>query len=324
MRMPLARMFRPWFAAFFAFGLLISPAPFARAAAPEAPPAEAAKDKSKTEFVRFVPDGKGGGRLEAAIATYRNADGVTVHLVSALHIGEPSYYRGLSKTFQGYDALLYEMVKPKGMAIPAPGEGPRGGGGVITMFQRFLKDRLKLEFQLDAIDYTAENFVHADLDAETFFKMQEERGESMFTLMLRSMLHEMGRQSRGDGAPPITVFDLLAAMTSPDSARQYKLLLAKQLQNVEAQLAGIEGLNGSVIISERNKAALKVLEETIEKGETNIGIFYGAGHMSGIEKVLVGEMGFKPVGVEWRLAWDMETRAAGQPAAREAPVPKPE
>jgi hypothetical protein len=264
---------------------------------------------SKTDFIRYVDDGHGGARLEAAIVTYRQPEtGVVVHLVAALHVAEPSYYDYLNKTFRGYDAVLYEMVKPKGMAVPPPGVRT---GSAVSAFQRFLKDQLKLQFQLDAVDYTPANFVHADMDAETFFRLQEERGESMLTLMFRSMLNEMKRQAAGQGGPPITVFDLLAAMTSPDSARAYKLLLGKQFQNIEAQIAGIDGPNGSVILSERNKAALKVLKETIkEPGKTNVGVFFGAGHMPGIEKVLTGEMGFERVGAEWVLAWDMKAPKA--------------
>ena len=39
--------------------------------------------------------------------------------------------------------------------------------------------RCQPAFQLDGIDYNAGNFVHADLDTETFHRMQEERGESI-------------------------------------------------------------------------------------------------------------------------------------------------
>ena len=274
--------------------------------------AAAEPDSKKTEFLRFVEtQDKTGGKLESAIATYRNADGVTVHLVAALHIGEKSYYEGLSKTFPAYDALLYEMVKPKDM--PAPTRGQQAGG-MVSAFQRFLKDVLELEFQLDAIDYSAPNFVHADLDVETFFKLQEERGESLFTLMLRSMMSQMSRAGQPGAPAPITIFDILAAMNSPDSARQYKLLFARQFQDVEAQLAGLEGPNGSVLVTERNKAALRVLKETVADGKKNVGIFYGAGHMRGIEDALVGEMGFERVGLEWRVAWDMSTGPVKKPA----------
>ena len=279
----------------------------ARAEAPES-------DPDKTEFLRFVEtEDKTGGQLESAIATYRNADGVTVHLVAALHIGEKSYYEGLSKSFQTYDALLYEMVKPKDM--PAPTRGQQAGG-MVSAFQRFLKDVLELEFQLDAIDYSAKNFVHADLDVETFFKLQEERGESLFTLMLRSMMSQMSRAGQPGAPAPITIFDLLAAMNSPDSARQYKLLFARQFQDVEAQLAGLEGPNGSVLVTERNKAALRVLKETIADGRKNVGIFYGAGHMRGLEDALVGDMGFQRVGVEWRVAWDMSKAPVARPVKK--------
>jgi hypothetical protein len=280
------------------------------AAAPEREIAEA----KKTEFLRFTED-KAGGKLESAIATYRNADGVTVHLVAALHVGERSYYEGLSRTFEGYDVLLYEMVKPKGMGAPVRGQR---SGGVVSTFQRFLKDVLELEFQLDAIDYSAPNFVHADLDVETFFKLQEERGESLFSLMLRSMMSQMSRAGQPGAPAPITLFDILAAMNSPDSARQYKLLFARQFQDIEEQLAGLEGPNGTVLLTERNKAALRVLQETVASGKKNIGVFYGAGHMRGLEDALL-EKGFKRAGVQWRLAWDMEPRTSTtRPTAKPA------
>ena len=50
-----------------------------------------------------------------------------------------------------------------------------------------------------------------------------------------------------------------------------------------------------------------MLERTIAEGKKDIGVFYGAGHMRGIEDALVGEMGFKRTAVEWRVAWDMKT-----------------
>src|SRR5579862_1393369 len=129
-----------------------------------------------SEFIRFVDDNAGGGKLETAIVTYKNDAGATVDLVGALHVGEKGYYDGLNKKFESYDALLYEMVKPKGMRPPGPGEQSHSA---VSSFQRFLKNVLALDFQLDDIDYTRKNFVHADLDAETFQSLQKERGESL-------------------------------------------------------------------------------------------------------------------------------------------------
>jgi hypothetical protein len=195
------------------------------------------------------------------------------------------------------------------------------GAGVIGGLHTFLRDVLKLDFQLEAIDYSRPNFVHADLDAEAFNALREKRGETWTGLMFRSTLRQIRRQFAGEGAPPITGFDLLVAMRSPDSARQYKLLLARQMSDVEGQLEGFDGdgEDSTVLITERNRAALRVLERTIGEGKRNIGIFYGAGHMRGIQEAMVDRMGFKLTGLEWRVAWDMREPQKGAkppPAAK--------
>ena len=77
---------------------------------------------------------------------------------------------------------------------------------------------------------------------------------------------------------------------------------------------GLDGPNGSVILTERNKAAVKVLSDTVKAGKKKISLFYGAAHMPDLSK-RVREMGFKPVGaVEWKQAWDLRIRA-DQPSA---------
>jgi hypothetical protein len=253
----------------------------------------------KTEFLKFVDDGHGAGKLETAIATYKNARGVTVHLVGAIHIADKPYYEGLNKTFKSYDAVLYEMVKPRDSAPPQPGE--ERSNSMVSVIQRFMKDTLDLKFQLDEIDYTRPNFVHADLDYETFEKMEADRGESIWSLMLQQMLKQMANPPENE--PEIGVGDLLGALTSPDRARQLKLILARQFSNIEDQMSGF---GGTVLITERNKACFKVLDGEIAKGKTNLGIFYGAGHMSDMEKRL-SDRGFHRTGVEWRVGWDLTT-----------------
>src|SRR3982751_998233 len=84
-------------------------------AADDAGAAAKAASVEPTKFIRFTEDGKGGGTLDAAIVTYRDKQGRQVDLLSALHVGEKAYYAELSKSFTQYDALLYEMVKPKAM-----------------------------------------------------------------------------------------------------------------------------------------------------------------------------------------------------------------
>ena len=278
-----------------------------------------APNAEKEKFLRFVEDEDGGGRLEAAIVTYENDKGARVHLVSAVHVGERKYFTDLAKTFEGYDALLYEMVKPRDAAVPGPGVQ---SDSMVSTFQRLLKDLLELEFQLDAIDYRAKNFVHADLTAEEFVQLQEERGESILSLMLRAMMAEMQKPQQ---APEISLPELLVAFTSPDRARHFKMILGRQFEDMEQKVAGLEGPNGSVLVTERNKAAVRILKETVAKGKKNVGLFYGAAHMPDLSKRLA-EAGFKPVKTEWRVAWDMTAREGDvivKTVKKKQPEPQP-
>ena len=286
----------------------------ARAADPAVP---AAAEKSD-QFIRFVDDNDGGGKLQTAIASYKNKAGVKVHLVAAVHVADTPYYKDLTRTFEKYDALLYEMVKSKDVDVPAP---DKRRTSAVSFIQQALKDVLELDYQLDAIDYSAKNFVHADLTYEEFERLQSERGESIFMLIFQQMLREMGKPQNMQ-ASDLTVAELLVALTSPDRARHLKLMLGKQFDNIEDQLSGMDGPNGTVLVTERNKAAVAVLKKTIAKGQRNIGIFYGAAHMKGISKMLV-EMGFEPAGTEWRTAWDMTPKPGDIVIKQIKPAPAP-
>jgi hypothetical protein len=267
-----------------------------------------------TKFLRFVEEGRDGGRLETGVVTYKNDKGVTVQLVGAVHIADPGYYEALNKQFEGYDALLYEMVKPKDMGAPGRDREQANGISLVHILQKGMKTFLDLDYQLDGIDYTKKNFVHADLTAEEFNRMQDERGESIFGLMLQQMIKDLMKGDNGR-AQEMDPMQLLAALSSEDSARQLKLILAKQFENMDEMVAGLEGPNGSVLVTERNKAALKVLKDTMAAGKKNIGIFYGAAHMKDMEKRMTEEMGFKRTGVEYRVAWDLSPRGAAKGAA---------
>ena len=76
-----------------------------------------------------------------------------------------------------------------GPAVPAapeeePGEKKdlSGLGKVYGMVAKFLN----LSGQMESIDYTAENFVHADLTMDEFSEKQQERGESVLGFAFKS------------------------------------------------------------------------------------------------------------------------------------------
>jgi hypothetical protein len=276
-----------------------------------------AAEPESTEFMRFVDDGDNGGTLDTAIVTYRNADGAEVDLVGAVHVADQEYFEGLNDRFTKYDAVLYEMVKPEGADVPRKGAQ---SDSPVSGLQRMLKNILELDFQLDTIDYTPANFVHADLTAEQFQQLQQDRGESLMALMLRALLNDMKRPRAGTA--PLTLQDLLAAAGAPDRGRQLKLLLAPQFQDMEAMVSGFGDASGeSVIITERNKAAMSVLKDQLATGKQNVAVFYGAAHFPDMDKRMK-EMGFEPVSTEWVVAWDMRKDKTEQPKS-DAPVETP-
>ena len=211
------------------------------------------------------------------------------------------------------------MIKPKGVN---PSErGREGGGSIISFFQRAMKTALGLEFQLDGIDYSKSNFVHADMDPETFFRLQKKKGEGIIQLMLKSMQAEMKRKEKGQAKPP-SMFDLIRAFASKDSARSLKYLFARQMEGMEDIMAGFEGDGESVIVGERNKVCIEVLKKEIKAGRKKIGIFYGAAHMPDMEERLVKELGFAQHGsVKWVTAWDIRGKESPG-AAKEKATPK--
>lgn len=275
--------------------------------------------EEKSRFLIFEDHGKERGELKTSIVTYRSKEGVEVSLVSAVHVGDKKYYDQLKEDFTRYDSLLYEMIKPKG--VDPSQKGQEGGGGIISFFQRGMKTVLGLEFQLDGIDYSKSNFVHADMDPETFFRLQKKKGEGMIQLMLKSMQAEMKRKEKGQARPP-TMFDLIRAFASKDSARSLKYLFARQMEGMEDIMAGFEGDGESVIVGERNKVCIEVLKKEMKAGKKKIGIFYGAAHMPDMEERLVKELGFSQYGsIKWLTAWDIRAEAS---SGAEAEKPTPE
>src|SRR5947199_12972 len=81
-------------------------------------------------------------------------EGTIGQLVGPVHIADTGYYEALNKKFEGYDALLYEMVKPKDMGAPGRDREQANGISLVHILQKGMKTFLDLDYQLDGIDYT--------------------------------------------------------------------------------------------------------------------------------------------------------------------------
>ncbi len=274
-------------------------------------PAEKADDATtpqKSMFVRVQRDAEGEPRaLETAIVSYTKTDDkqstVTVDLIGAIHVADKGYYDELNKAFAAYDVLLYELVAPEGTRIPKGGRGS-GSGHPVSAMQSGMKSMLGLEFQLECIDYTKDNFVHADMSPDEFSKSMKDRGESFFQLFMRMMGQGMAEQAKpGGGASEV---DLLLALFAKDRELRLKRIMAEQFEDLERSMAALEGEDGSTLITERNKKALEVLQRELQTGKKRIGIFYGAGHLPDMEQRLIADFGLQPGSQRWLSAWSLQ------------------
>lgn len=268
---------------------------------------EKAEDKKSDNFLR-IRRAESGKLLamETSIVSYaREGDpqGVQVDLVGAIHIADKMYFDQLNKAFASYDAVLYELVAPKDVT-PTPGER---SGSAIGFLQTSMKSMLSLQYQLDCIDYKKPNFVHADMTPEEFASTMQERGESFPQMFLRMFGQSLAMQARNPGRSTDAEF-IAALFTGHDErARRLKRIMAQQFEDMESAAAILDGPDGSTILTERNKAALRVLATELGKGKKRIAIFYGAAHLPDMEKRLISDFNLHRTKSRWLTAWDLAT-----------------
>lgn len=65
---------------------------------------------------------------------------------------------------------------------------------------------------------------------------------------------------------------------------------------------------GSVIIGERNKAAIEALRRAINDGHNKIAVLYGGGHMPDLDRRLREEFDVTPSFARWITAWSIKNR----------------
>ncbi len=283
------------------------------------PPADTKKAEAKkappTKFMRVVRDDKKQmTALETAVVRYVPAGGegeVTVDLVGAVHVGDKEYYEKLNKLMEQYDVLLYELVAPQGTRVPKGGR--KNGDNPLAMIQKVMKTVLHLEFQLEQIDYTKKNFVHADLSPEEMAEAIRKRGDDGFTLTLSIMADLMRQQNlqnmkdkEARDHPKEPDLDLGELLLDPDRAVKLKRLMAEQFEKLDDPNGGFGKTINTILVEDRNKAALKVLTQQLAKGKKKIGIFYGAAHMPDFEKRLRDDFDLKKSKEEWLQAWDLK------------------
>ncbi len=179
---------------------------------------------NESDYIRFADEGRWEGRVETSVATFTGRDGIEVSLVAAVHVGDRSYYQGLQRLLEGYQAVLCEGLEPakkeaqesdERVAEGSSADVQRGSqatiedwaGRILLKLQwrveRLISEKVfGLERQWEQMDYTKKNFVAAEMDQELFWRLVRERGE--IQAELRRMMRSL----------PIYAQDLLARLVS--------------------------------------------------------------------------------------------------------------
>ena len=247
-----------------------------------------------TDFIRVDEDEK-AARLQTGVTTYVK-EGASVTLIGAVHIADKAYYDKLNARFKKHDRLLFEMIGGEKMAQIQQDAAKEDAVDLSPMAKTYalIARFLKLSEQKKDIDYSAKNFVHADLTLKEFEKLQEERGESLLSFAMKAA-------EGAEEQPQLSPERLLQALISGNS-NGVKLEIVHALGKGDEQMGGIIGQ--SVIITDRNKKCFEVLDRELQKGSKNLGIFYGAAHFPDMEKTLLSR-GFKKQSHQWLTAWDI-------------------
>lgn len=226
-----------------------------------------------------------------------------VDLVGAVHIADHAYYDGLNQRFKTYDRVLFELVAPEGTVVPK-GRGT-SNDHPLGAIQNGMKNLLEVEHQLEQVDYTQPNFVHADLSPDEFMKSMEDREETFTKMYFKLIGASLANQSQQAAEGQNAGVDMFAALFSDDRPRLLKIAMAEQFESMESLLVGFAGPEGSTLITARNTRAIDVLEKELEAGNKRLAIFYGAGHLSDMQKQLEKRADMKYVSRDWLDAWDL-------------------
>ena len=245
--------------------------------------------------------------FESSVTRYigKNDEGeqIQVDLIGVVHIGEKAYYEKLNKIFEGYDAVLYELVAPEGTVIPkGGGRDPAESLNPIAALQIGMQSVLGLEFQLEHINYELTNMVHADMSPTEFRESMKNNDESFTKMFFKAMGQSMAQSGKSSASN----FDLLRIAFAKDKEIQMRRLFAKQMMDMEGGLAMFEGKDGSTIIDHRNAKAMDSLNREIKLGQKKIAVFYGAGNLPDMERRLTSDFRMKRGGQYWLNAWKLK------------------
>jgi hypothetical protein len=256
-----------------------------------------------------------------------------IWLTGVSHIGDTNYYAALQRHLDAQTLVLFEGVRgaakesPPAAASPAREPAPDPAQESRGSFQSAMAASLGLVFQLQAIDYSADNFRNSDLSipelrelmtqaesssgqtgaAESFDNLvQMMDGGSWFDALLQLALRLLGANPKFQALGRLALIDLLG-----------------QIQGDPSRLGGLPPEMKDlleVLLQRRNDKVVVDLQKHIPKmgRSDSIAVFYGTGHMPDLEAKLRKQLRYKPSGEIWFTSFDVDlARAQVSPSERD-------
>ncbi|MCB1061463.1 MAG: hypothetical protein KDN20_00920 [Verrucomicrobiae bacterium] len=265
------------------------------------------------EFIRYDDSDPENSKLQTSVVRYVRGDQI-VDLVGAVHLADPGYFDSLNAQLAQYDVVLYEMVGGEFATRDERSAEVDPEIAQVQMVHGLIHRVLGMEYQTEGIDYDQPNFIHADVNWEQYGALMTARDQSLATLFQRALAMAQSGEGpailRDEAVADQTMKGLMAGLTTGNTAK-LKRALAPFLGEAESFITGIEGEDGTVIVTERNKVVMGILDREMKRGHRNIAIFYGAGHFVDLEKRLLAS-GFQQQTGVWLTAWDISEAAPGQ------------
>lgn len=173
--------------------------------------------------------------------------------------------------------------------------------GIQTQLAR----ALRVAFQLDEMDTNRPGWVNADMDINQLQHALSEYGDDSAAIL--DMLDGQSFSAK------IAGFILGFVARSPQLSSMMKLVMMDMLALVETtDIMQQQEAMTKVIVEGRNDVVIDYLKDTLAErpDSQDIGIFYGAGHMPGLEASLL-EMGYTPTSDHWAPAMTVDPKDTG-------------
>jgi len=271
------------------------------------------------QYIRYRPGAntQTDGALQIAVEEWATPTGVKVTLYGVVHIADEAYYQEVQRDLAGYDAVLYEGVGATKEAMAQARK--QGSSSGLSSFQKGFGQILGLQFQMEGLEYTHENLVHADMGREQF--QQQTEGQSLNPLD-RFMSPEQQKQF----APFIKMAGEFLNMwleSNPDMRNNWKTTLGSQMAGADMTQQLPPQMYKTIVI-DRNQIVMDVLAEQLKDHpqKENIAIFYGAAHNPDFAKRFRA-LGYTKSSVRWMTAWNIGIGATAEEATKPKQEEKP-